>query len=128
MMRPEYKQYLYDLFMKETDGVLHPKKATIVKLHSEGDLSIAYIRKELDLMGIEYEDHITDTRALKRATAIVLHTVATIMHRHHVSFDDAMTPQYHEERWDLLLKNGAESGHKNQLLGMTKEQLVDGVL
>ncbi|UNI71389.1 hypothetical protein [Salmonella phage SPTD1] len=128
MKRPEYKQYLYDLFMKETDGALHPKKATIVKLHSEGDLSIAYIRKELDLMGIEYEDHITDTRALKRETAIVLHTVATIMHRHHVSFDDAMTPQYHEERWDLLLKNGAKSEHKNQLLGMTKEQLVDGVL
>ncbi|WNM70675.1 hypothetical protein CPT_Mansal_009 [Salmonella phage Mansal] len=128
MTQSGYKQYLYDLFMKETDGALHPKKATIVKLHSECDLSIAYIRKELDLMGIEYEDHITDTRALKRATAIVLHTVATIMHRHHVSFDDAMTPRYHEERWDLLLKNGAESGHKNQLLGMTKEQLVDGVL
>ncbi|AER70292.1 hypothetical protein F416_gp160 [Salmonella typhimurium phage PhiSH19] len=128
MTQSEYKQYLYDLFMKETDGTLHPKKAAIVALHSEGDLSIAYIRKELDLMGIEYEDHITDTRALKRATAIVLHTVATIMHRHHVSFDDAITPQYHEERWDLLLKNGAKSEHKNQLLGMTKEQLVDGVL
>lgn len=128
MKRPEYKQYLYDLFMKETDGVLHPKKATIVKLHSEGDLSIAYIRKELDLLGIEYEDHITDTRALKRATAIVLYTVATIMHRYHVSFDDAMAPQYHDERWDLLLKNGAKPDHKKQLLGMTKEQLVDGVL
>ncbi|QIQ62047.1 hypothetical protein bering_181 [Salmonella phage bering] len=128
MTQSGYKQYLYDLFMKETDGALHSKKATIVKLHSEGDLSIAYIRKELDLMGIEYEDHITDTRALKRATAIVLHTVATIMHRHHVSFDDAMTPQYHEERWELLKLNGAHSSHKNQLLGMTKSQLVDGVL
>ncbi|YP_009966671.1 hypothetical protein HYQ26_gp158 [Salmonella phage Se-G] len=128
MTQSEYKQYLYDLFMKETDGTLHPKKATIVALHSEGDLSTAYLIKELDLMGIEYQHHITDHRNLLRATAIVLHTVATIMHRHHVSFDVAMTPQYHEERWELLKLNGAHSSHKNQLLGMTKEQLVDGVL
>ncbi|AHZ60171.1 hypothetical protein HQ81_0167 [Dickeya phage phiDP23.1] len=46
------------------------------------------------------------------------------MFRHHITFDEALDPQYHEERWDLLLKNGANPEHKDQLLGMTKAQLV----
>lgn len=128
MTQSEYKQYLYDLFMKETDGTLHPKKATIVVLHSQGALSFSYLFKELDLMGIEYKKHITLERTLKRATAHCVHSVATVMFRHHITFDEALDPQYHEERWDLLLKNGAKPEYKDQLLGMTKAQLVDGVL
>ncbi|WKM80348.1 hypothetical protein [Salmonella phage SW16-7] len=128
MTQSEYKQYLYDLFMKETDGTLHPKKATIVVLHSQGALSFSYLFKELDLMGIEYKKHITPERTLKRAIAHCVHSVATVMFRHHITFDEALDPQYHEERWDLLLKNGAKPEYKDQLLGMTKAQLVDGVL
>lgn len=67
---------------------------------------------------------IKNTRAMKRAIAHCVHSVATIMFRHHITFDEALDPQYHEERWDLLLKNGANPEHKDQLLGMTKAQLV----
>ncbi|BBK03747.1 hypothetical protein [Enterobacter phage EspM4VN] len=128
MTKSEYKQYLYDLFMKETDGTLHPKKDAIVRMYSQGELSFAYIFKELDLMGLEYEDQIVSDRALKRATAHVLHSVAAIMFTHHVSFDEALDPKYHDERWVLLKRNGAHTAHRNQLLGMSKAQLVDGVL
>lgn len=128
MTQSEYKQYLYDLFMKETYGMLHPKKDTIVALHSQGVLSLSYLFRELDLMGIEYQKQITSERTLKRATAHCVHSVATVMFRHHITFDEALDPQYHEERWDLLLKNGAKPEHKEQLLGMTKAQLVGGVL
>lgn len=128
MTQTEYKQYLYDLFMKETDGVLHPKKSTIIALHSEGTLSTAYLLKELLLLGVDHEMHITSERTLKRATSYVLHSVATMMFRHHITFDEALDPKYHEERWGLLVNNGARPEHKNQLLGMTKAQLVDGVL
>lgn len=128
MTQSEYKHYLYNLFTQETDGMLHPKKEYITRLYSEGNLSTAYLRKELDLMGIEYQDHITITRTLRRATAQVLHSVATIMSRHHLSFDEAMDVKYREERWALLLLNGAKEQHKEQLLLMTKAQLVDGVL
>ena len=71
---------------------------------------------------------IKTTRTMKRAIAHCVHSVATVMFRHHITFDEALDPQYHEERWDLLLKNGAKPEHKDQLLGMTKAQLVDGVL
>lgn len=128
MTQSEYKQYLYDLFMKETDGAIHPKKATIVVLHSQGALSFSYLFKELDLMGIEYKKHITLERTLKRAIAHCVHSVATMMFRYHITFDEALEPQYHEERWELLLQNGTKPEHKDQLLGMTKAQLVDGVL
>lgn len=128
MTQSEYKQYLYGLFDRETDGMLHPKKEYITRLYSEGNLSAAYLRRELDLMGIEYQDHITITRTLQRATAQVLHSVATVMFRHHLSFDEALDPKYREERWALLLLNGAKEEHKEQLLMMTKSQLVDGVL
>lgn len=128
MIQSEYKQYLYDLFMKETDGTLHPKKATISRLHSEDQLSISYVRKELDLLGVEYQDHITNPIVLSRATAHVLHSVATVMFKYHVSFDKAMDPGYHEFRWSLLQSNGAKPEHKEQLLGMTKQQLVEGVI
>ena len=120
MTQSEYKQCLYDLFMKETDGTIHPKKATIVVLHSQGALSFSYLFKELDLMGIEYKKHITLERTLKRAIAHCVHSVATMMFRYHITFD--------QERRELLLQNGAKPEHKDQILGMTKAQLVDGVL
>lgn len=129
MTRTEYTEYLYDLFMKETDGQLHPKKSLFKELYEKGDLSPTRIIRELHLMGIEYETpYITTTRTLQRATAHNLHSVASIMFRHHLSFDEAMDPKYHEERWELLVCNGAEEKHKEQLLGMTKAQLVGGVL
>lgn len=123
----EYTQYLYDLFMKETDGQLHPAKNVINLLHKKGVLTCTFIERELDLMGVEYKrTTITDEHALKRATAYCLHSVATMMFRHHISFDEAMDPKYHKERWDLLKRNGVEESHKHQLLGMTKEELVGG--
>lgn len=129
MTHTEYVEYLYDLFMKETDGQLHPKKSHIKELYEKGDLSPIRIIRELRLMGVEYQkQHITATRTLQRATAHNLHSVASIMFRHHLSFDEAMDPKYHEERWVLLVANGANENHKEQLLGMTKAQLVDGVL
>ncbi|QOI58310.1 hypothetical protein pSal_SNUABM02_077 [Salmonella phage pSal-SNUABM-02] len=67
---------------------------------------------------------IKTTRTMRRATAHCVHSVASIMFRHHITFDEALDPQYHEERWELLLQNGAKPEHKDQLLGMTKAQLV----
>lgn len=67
---------------------------------------------------------IKTTRTLRRATAHCVHSVAAIMFRHHITFDEALDPQYHEERWELLLQNGAKPEHKDQLLGLTKAQLV----
>lgn len=67
---------------------------------------------------------IKTTRTMRRATAHCVHSVATIMFRHHISFDEALATEYHEERWDLLLQNGASPDHKEQLLGMTKSELV----
>lgn len=129
MTRTEYAEYLYDLFMKETEGQLHPAKARFKELHDKGDLSPIRIIRELRLMGVEYQkQHITATRTLQRATAHNLHSVASIMFRHNLSFDEAMDPKYHEERWALLVANGADEKHKEQLLGMTKAQLVGGVL
>lgn len=128
MTRSEYKQYLYDLFMKETDGCLHPKKDAFVKLHSHGDLTFNQLYIELGYLGVQYEKQLTADRALKKAAAFCTHSVATMMFRHQLTFDEALDPKYHEERWGLLLQNGASPEHKNQLLGMTKAQLVDGVL
>lgn len=129
MTRTEYTEYLYDLFMKETEGQLHPAKAYLKELHDKGELPLPLIIRELRLMGVEYTEYpITYPRTLQRATAHVLHSVATIMFRYHLSFDEAMDPKYHEERWILLLANGAPENHKEQLLSMTKAQLVDGVL
>ena len=67
---------------------------------------------------------IKTTRTMKRAIAHCVHSVATVMFRHHITFDEALDPQYHEERWGLLLQNGANPEHKDQLLGLTKAQLV----
>lgn len=128
MTRTEYKQYLYDLFVRETDGCLHPKKAVFAQKHSHGDLSFKELFIELGYLGVEYEKQLTSERTLRRAAAFVLHSVASIMNRYHLSFEEAMDPKYHEERWALLLENNAAECHKNQLLGMTKEQLTDGVL
>ncbi|QEG07893.1 hypothetical protein CPT_Magnus_009 [Klebsiella phage Magnus] len=129
MTRIEYAEYLYDLFMKETEGQLHPAKARFKELHDKGELPLPFIIRELRLMGVEYTEYpITCPRTLQRATAHVLHSVATIMFRYHLSFDEAMDPKYHEERWALLVANGADEKHKEQLLGMTKAQLVGGVL
>lgn len=125
----KYLEYLYDLFMKETDGQLHPAKARIKQLHEDGLLTPAFVIRQLRLMGVEYETpYITNIRTLQRATAHNLHSVGSIMFRHHISFDEAMDPKYHEERWALLVANGADEKYKEQLLGMTKAQLVDGVL
>ena len=50
MTRIEYAEYLYDLFMKETEGQLHPAKARFKELHDKGELPLPFIIRELRLI------------------------------------------------------------------------------
>lgn len=126
----EYKQYLYNLFV-ETAQADDPLVAQINKHWKDGKLAHGqYIYPFLQIhvyfktQGIVFDKQPLNEKGWANMRGFALHTVASVMRRHHISFDEAMSWKYLDDRWESCVDSDLDPSWKYLILSFTKSELV----
>uniref|UniRef100_A0AAU8KZ57 Uncharacterized protein n=1 Tax=Serratia phage Kevin TaxID=3161161 RepID=A0AAU8KZ57_9CAUD len=125
----EYQQYLYNLLMEHAPSDL-PLKAQAKEKWGNGQFQqfskyyLSNIQVFLKRNGIPYDRQPVGERQTMWFRSFVIHSVASVMYKHFISFDEAIDPKYAEERWEEAVYNNLPAEWRYAFINSTKEELL----
>ena len=125
----EYQQYLYGLLMEHAPTDL-PLKTQASAKWKNGSFQQHYKYYLINIHGFLKKNNIPFDRQPvgERQDAwfrsFVIHSVASMIRKHVITFDEAVSPEYAEERWALAVENNVPEEWRYAFINVTKEELL----